>query len=459
MNAVSATAEVPAQTAQPETRRAETQPQSWGRYPRAAHRHVFHANWRDQLPAILRDAEAGSLLPYGVGRSYGDSCLNDGRDLVVCSGLNRILDADWQSGRVRVESGVTLADLLPVIVPRGWFLPVTPGTKFVTIGGAIANDVHGKNHHRAGTFGRHVTQLQLQRSDAGAVRCSKEHEPELFAATIGGMGLTGVIEWAEVQLKAVPSNAIDVETLPFRGLEDFASISKESDSKFEYTVAWLDCLSGRRTRGLFFRGNHSSTGVTQPGSHTITVPMDCPDFVLSTATISLFNQAYYVAKLLAARRATVHYDPFFYPLDAVLEWNRVYGKRGLVQYQCVVPHSEARALEEMIDRIGHSGHGCFLAVLKAFGEASSPGLLSFPRPGLTLALDLPVRGEPTLRLLNDLDAILAEAGGALYPAKDARMSAATFAAGFPRWRELSEFLDPKCSSSFWRRVTGEACRT
>ena len=433
--------------------------QSWGRYPRAAHRHLLAAYWRDQLPGILDGADAASLLPFGLGRSYGDCCLNDGRDLVDCSGLNRILQADWQTGRVRVEGGVSLADLLRVIVPRGWFLPVTPGTKFVTIGGAIANDVHGKNHHRAGTFGRHVTQILLQRSDAGAVLCSPEQEPEMFAATIGGMGLTGVIAWADVQLKPVRSNAIEVDTVPFRGLEEFVAISRSSDSQYEYTVAWLDLFSGRRTQGLFFLGNHAEHSVAEPSGRSITVPLDCPDFVLSKATIKLFNQAYYVAKSLAPRRAVSHYDPFFYPLDSVLQWNRIYGKRGLVQYQCVVPHAETAALEEMIARIGRSGHGCFLAVLKAFGDMPSPGLLSFPRPGLTLALDLPVRGERTLRLLDQLDEILAAVGGALYPAKDARMSSATYEVSFPRWRELREFIDPKCSSSFWRRVTGEECRT
>lgn len=455
MKTMAALAPAPPQTASVAPA-ANASRQSWGRYPESEHRHVFCARWRDQLPSILDQADPHSLLPFGMGRSYGDSCLNSGRDLVDCSGLNRILHADWQSGRIRVEGGVTFADLLPVIVPRGWFLPVTPGTKFVTIGGAIANDIHGKNHHRAGTFGCHVRQFLLQRSDAGAVVCSPVVEPEMFSATIGGLGLTGVIAWAELQLKPVRSNAIDVETLPFAGLDEFSALSRASDASFEYTVAWLDCLSGRRTRGLLFRGNHAPDGVAQPSGRSLAVPLDCPDFLLSRASVRLFNQAYYAAKTLAPRRERVHYDPFFYPLDAVLQWNRVYGRRGLLQYQCVVPHGESRSLEEMIERIGRSGHGCFLAVLKAFGAVASPGLLSFPRPGLTLALDLPMRGERTLRLLDDLDQVLASAGGALYPAKDGRMSPETYAASFPRWRELREYLDPKCSSSFWRRVTGAA---
>ena len=211
----------------------------------------------DQLPGILDRAAPESLLAYGLGRSYGDSCLNDGRDLVECSRLNRVLGFDAEQGHILCEAGVSLSDILEVAVPRGWFLPVTPGTRFVTVGGAIANDVHGKNHHRAGTLGRHVRRLELCRSDHGLLLCSPESNPDLFRATIGGLGLTGVITCAEIALKKISGPLIDLETIPFHSLPEFLSLSHDSDQTFEYTVAWVDCVSQKGTRGIFFRGNHS----------------------------------------------------------------------------------------------------------------------------------------------------------------------------------------------------------
>lgn len=424
--------------------------QSWGRFPKAAHQSVRKVLSREELPEILRNAEPRSLLPYGLGRSYGDSCLNENRTLLDCAALNRILDFDQNTGRIRVEAGTSLADLLEVIVPQGWFLPVTPGTKFVTIGGAIANDVHGKNHHRAGTFGCHVDRFMLYRSDGNFV-CSPSKESDLFRATIGGLGLTGVIGWADVRLKPIKANGIEVETLAFRGLDEFLRISAESDQDFEYTVAWLDCLSDHQVRGIFYRGNHASENV-RPKNRTFTIPFIFPEFALNRASIAAFNEAYYRMNARKGGRKLIHYNNFFYPLDAVLKWNLLYGKPGLVQHQCVVPYESAAALKEIIQLVSKSGQGCFLAVLKAFGDISSPGLLSFPRPGLTLAIDLPMRGRPTLNLLNALDEQVQGAGGALYPAKDARMSSTMFRTGFPQVTEFAEFVDPAFSSSFWRRV-------
>ncbi len=426
--------------------------QSWGRYPRVAHRRVSKVYWRDHLPDVLRNAEPASLLPYGLGRSYGDSCLNEHRDLLDCSPLNRILHFDWTFGRVRLEGGVTFGDLLQVIVPHGWFLPVTPGTKFVTIGGAIANDVHGKNHHRAGTFGCHVEGLMLYRSDAKPIFCSPKENADLFKATIGGLGLTGVIGWADVKLKRIDGNAIESQALPFKSLEKFVALSAESDQNFEYTVAWIDCLAGKNTRGIFFRGNHVQADV-RPPSRTVTLPCVLPEFLLNRSALGLFNGAYYGLKSRKSQSSLTHYDPFFYPLDSLLKWNLLYGKRGFVQYQFVVPLENLNALSAAIQLVSASNHGCFLAVLKAFGNLRSPGLLSFPRPGFTLTLDVPMRGASTLRLLDMLDQLVLANCGALYPAKDARMSSKMFAASFPHWRRLVPFIDPKCSSSFWRRVT------
>src|SRR6202162_1681138 len=239
--------------AQPPTERIV----SWGRYPKTEHHHVHKPAWNDQVPEILRAAAPGSLLPYGLGRSYGDSCLNAGRELIDCRRLNRILGVDESTGVLRCESGLSLSDILDVFLPKGWFLPVTPGTRFVTVGGAIANDVHGKNHHCAGTFGAHVRQIGLHRSNDGLVICNSEENSDMMRATIAGLGLTGVIAWADIQLKRVAGPWIETSVVPFHSLQSFLDLSRESDGRFEYTVAWLDCFSGNNTRGIFFRGNHS----------------------------------------------------------------------------------------------------------------------------------------------------------------------------------------------------------
>lgn len=425
--------------------------QSWGRFPRVAHRRIHKIFRRDQLPELLQNAEPGSLLTYGMGRSYGDSCLNENRDLLDCRQLNRILEFDSDNGWIRVEAGATLGDLLKIIVPQGWFLPVTPGTKFVTVGGAIANDVHGKNHHRAGTFGSHVDQMMLYRSN-GSFTCSLSSEADLFRATVGGLGLTGVIGWADIHLKRIAGNAIEVETIAFEGLDEFIALAAESDQSFEYTVAWVDCLSGSHTRGIFFRGNHVDRSLSHK-HRAFKIPFVFPEFVLNRTTISLFNAAYYRLSGRKAGNALVPYDQFFYPLDSLLNWNLLYGERGLVQYQCVIPSENVDVLKDVLETVSKSGEGSFLSVLKVFGKIKSPGLLSFPRPGATLTLDLPMRGSRTLKLLDVLDQLVQGAGGALYSAKDARMSAQTFAMGFPRISEFVRFIDPTFSSSFWRRVS------
>lgn len=427
---------------------------SWGRYPKAAHRYVHKPAWNDQVPEILRTAEPGSLLPYGLGRSYGDSCLNAGRELIDCRRLNRILGFDESTGMVRCESGVSLSEIIDLFLPKGWFLPVTPGTRFVTVGGAIANDVHGKNHHCAGTFGAHVRQIALHRSNDGLVTCNAEENAHMLRATVGGLGLTGVIAWADIQLKRVPGPWIEAESIPFQSLNEFLDLSRESNDRFEYTVAWLDCFAGKNPRGIFFRGNHveeqNKKFHPQRGPR---LPFALPAWTLNRYSIKAFNAAYY--KMHSGKRglSTVPYDSFFYPLDSVRQWNLLYGKQGFLQYQCVIPETNADAFAELLDTIAISGMGSFLGVLKQFGSAPPAGLLSFPRPGLTLALDFAMRGERTLQLLQSLDEIVLKSGGALYPAKDARMSHALFEASFPNWRRFIPYIDPKMSSSFWRRVT------
>lgn len=435
----------------------DTSYKSWGNYPQAAHRKILRPAWMDEITAeLLR--ENAPLLAYGLGRSYGDSCLNNGGTLMDIRGLDRILHFDAENGSIVCEAGVSLGEILLTVVPRGWFLPVTPGTKIVTLAGAIANDVHGKNHHVEGTIGCHVEQFGLVRSGGLEVICSHHENPELFAATIGGLGLTGIILWAELRLKKIASAQIEMDTVTFSTFEDFIHLSSDEEgAKYEYTVGWVDCLSGRKTRGIFMRGNHATEGTlqTHPEKINLSVPFMLPSFTLNPLTIWAFNNLYYAVGRAKAGHSQVHYDPFFYPLDKVDEWNRIYGRSGFTQYQCVVPNSEVTAFQEILERIARAGQGSFLGVIKKFGSVQSPGMMSFPRPGLTLALDFPFRGEKTLKLFAELDEVVAAAHGALYPAKDPRMSPNMFRLSYPRLEEFRRYVDPALSSSFWRRIVEE----
>ena len=412
--------------------------------------------WRADPPAL--DRARAPMLPYAFGRSYGDSCLNDGGVLLDVRRLDRLIAFDDAGGRLRCEAGVTLAEILALTVPRGWFLPVVPGTRWVSIGGAVANDIHGKNHHRAGSFGAHVIALELLRSTGERIVCAPGDE--LFHATVGGLGLTGLILWVEVGLTRIPGPGIAMERIRFDGLDGFFDLAAE-DGRHEYTVAWVDCLArGRRLgRGLYMRGDHAPYDGEVPSPLRPSrwrVPVDAPDGLLNRVTLGLFNAAYYRSQLRTASRTTLPYPPFFFPLDNVGDWTRLYGRRGFVQYQCVVPDAPGGgATRVLIDRISRSGEPASLAVLKRLGPMPPAGLLSFARPGLTLAVDFAVRGKPTLALLDDLDAIVRDAGGAVYPAKDARMSPESFRAYFPGLDRFRPHRDPKFSSSFWRRVHGD----
>jgi FAD/FMN-containing dehydrogenase len=433
---------------------------SWGRVLRA--RHAFaRPQWRDELSVLLAEGTRGErkLLATGLRRSYGDSGLNPDGAVVDMTALDRAISFDPATRLLRAEAGISLDALLKLLVPRGFFLPVTPGTRFVTLGGAIANDVHGKNHHRAGTFGRWVRRLGLLRSDGSAVELAPDDDSGLFVATIGGLGLTGVIAWAEIEVMPIASALMDVETIPFGGLDEFFAIATESDAAFDYTVAWIDCLAtgGALGRGIFSRGNHAASGPLAIGKtrQGPGLPIDLPGFVLNRAAVKAFNALYHWSGRRKSGRATIPYGPFFYPLDAIGGWNRMYGKRGLYQYQSVVPPDAARdATRAMLAETAAAGEGSFLAVLKTFGDKPSPGMLSFPMPGTTLALDFANRGASTLALMDRLDAIVREAGGRLYPAKDGRIPSEMFRAGYPNWENFNQHVDPGFSSSFWRRVTG-----
>ena len=393
---------------------------------------------------------------FGNGRSYGDSCLNTSAGVYGTRQLNKFLAFEEKTGILKCEAGVLLKDIQETFIKRGWSLPVTPGTQLATVGGCIANDVHGKNHHSHGCFGNHIKNIQLSRSDNKHILCSEDENPGLFRATVGGLGLTGLIENAEIQLKTVPSQYLEAENLPFKSLDEFFTLSEES-LEWEYTVAWLDGTKiAKKTRGIFSRARHIESVLKDVPDKTISFPFNPHISLVGSWTVRAFNELYYRRGLMGERAKTVHYRSFFYPLDSIHEWNRVYGRRGFFQYQLVVPSVTAsRALAEMINTIAKSGEGSFLSVLKVFGDKKSPGMLSFPMPGATLAMDFPFRGKSTLRLFEKLDAVVNEAGGRLYPAKDGRMSSAMFFNGYNNASDFMEFIDPKLSSDFAQRVFGE----
>ena len=432
---------------------------SWGLHPKATNKDVIKLNWISDNPNF-KEKET-YVLPYGLGRSYGDNCLNNDNTLIDTQNLSKYIEFDKENGILKCEAGLSFSEILKIIVPAGWFFPVTPGTKFVTVGGAIANDVHGKNHHTAGSFGNHVLSFELLRSDGNRYICSKEKNHELFKATIGGIGLTGLILLAEFKLKPIKNEFIDAETIKFNNIDEFFTLSKESSKNYEYIVSWIDCSRSKKPlRGHFFRGNHSmQSGEDLPKlkkSIRIPFPFTAPSFLLNKITIKVANMVIYYSAFKKHSKGLKHYDPFFYPLDSILNWNKMYGKNGFFQYQCVVPMKEnSKDIKQIIDKISKSGMGSFLVVFKTMGNIKSKGLLSFPREGVTLALDFPNRGQKTLDLLNDLDVLVKTAGGALYPCKDARMSSDMFQFSNPRLEEFKKYVDPKFSSSQWRRLNEE----
>jgi len=427
---------------------------SWGNVIRAPHVVYGLHERHDSFPTL---SGSGTVLPFGNGRSYGDSCLNVGGALLQTRSLDRFIRFDRETGVLACEAGVLLADILRLAVPAGWFLPVVPGTCYVTVGGAIANDVHGKNHHRAGTFARHVRRFELLKSDGTRLMCSSTDNPNWFAATVGGLGLTGVITWVELQLRPVRSPRLDVESACFANLTEFFELCEQAERNYEYTVAWVDCLGrGKRLgRGILQCANHAEQQAPAQSSseRKFAVPFPSPVSLVNGVSLRIFNTLHYHRQSRQRKRTSEDFGRFFFPLDRILQWNRLYGPAGFYQYQCVVPLSVAReATSELLATIARSGLGSFLAVLKRFGADSSAGMLSFPRQGVTLALDFPNKGAAVERLFQSLDHIVGTAGGALYPAKDSRMPGALFRSGYPRWQEFSKYIDPACSSSFWRRV-------
>ncbi|RTY33691.1 FAD-binding oxidoreductase [Chlorobium phaeovibrioides] len=405
----------------------------WGRYP-VIDAEVYAPGSLDDLKTMCATTAAG-MTPRGLGRSYGDSSL--GEQMLSSRRLNHFLAFDAATGVLQSEAGVSLSDILQVFIPKGWFLPVTPGTQFVTIGGAIASDVHGKNHHVAGCFCDHVAHLDILLDAERIIRCSPQEHPDLFHATCGGMGLTGMIISAAIRLKPIKSAFIDQTTFKARNLEESLDLFNIHASA-PYSVAWIDCITGGPSlgRSLLMTGDHTTEGpLTLNTKARIGLPLDMPSILLNRYSIQAFNTLYYNRITKDAVQSHVHYEPFFYPLDSINDWNRMYGKNGFTQYQFAVPKDAGRnAMDAILKTIVDAGKGSFLAVLKAFGKQNN-NLLSFPIEGYTLALDFKI--EPELfRLLDRLDSMVLDYGGRIYLTKDARMSPATFRIGY---KELEAF--------------------
>jgi FAD/FMN-containing dehydrogenase len=418
----------------------------WGQYPRTDV-NLLKARSEEEIRTIVKGN--ASMIVRGNGRSYGDSALNKKATLSLLQN-DRILEFDEARSQLTCEAGLLLSDLLKVFVPRGWFVPVTPGTKFVTIGGMIASDVHGKNHHLAGCFGNHVERLTLMLADGQIVNCSASEYTELFNATRGGMGLTGVILTATFKMKRIESAFIRQKTIRTKNLAETMQSFEESKES-PYSVAWIDGLAtgDKLGRSHIYLGEHAEAQDVdelytalhwkpQPGR---AIPFDMPDFVLSPRTVRIFNELYY--RRWDEDIDVVHFEKFFYPLDKIRRWNRLYGKRGFVQYQTVLPLAgSAAGMKALLGRIATSGQTPFLAVLKLLGQGTG-GMMSFPMEGYTLALDFPASPE-TFRLLDDLDAITAEYGGRIYLAKDARMKK-TMMKNYPdleKFQALCRTIDP-----------------
>lgn len=384
------------------------------------------------VTALIRSPELGrTMIARGLGRSYGDSSLAE--SVIGMGAMDHFVSFDETTGQLRCRAGASLDQILRVFVPKGWFLPVTPGTKFVTVGGAIASDVHGKNHHVDGTFTDHVSLIRIATVSEGIVDCSRSVHPALFHATCGGMGLTGVILEAVVTLKAIKSSMIEERTIKAANIDEAVAIFDDNGDA-TYSVAWIDCVSTGKDlgRSLIMLGEHAeSGGLAVHHEGRVSVPVNMPAFLLNRYSVWAFNTLYYhrVSQPLTTR--TVHYDPFFYPLDGIHQWNRIYGSKGFTQYQFVLPKDNGlEGMKVILERIAGSGRGSFLSVLKVFGKENGNDL-SFPMGGYTLALDFKIDAG-LFAFLDELDDILAAYGGRIYLTKDARMSRECFRRGYPR---------------------------
>jgi decaprenylphospho-beta-D-ribofuranose 2-oxidase len=431
----------------------------WGRTARSV-ADVVVASSRDvdELAAVVKDLPARGGIARGLGRSYGDPAQNGGG--VVIRLQDRVADIrlDAAAGTVTVPAGVSLDELLGVIVPRGFFVPVTPGTRFVTVGGAIASDIHGKNHHVDGSFGSHVVRMSLLLADGTIIELTPADRADVFWATVGGMGLTGIILDATIRLLRIETSRCAVDTTRARDLDELMWLMDEGDRYFRYSVAWVDLLAkgARLGRGVLSRGDHATPDQLAPRDAVDPLtynprrvaavpPVVPPSGFLTHASVAAFNEFWY-RKAPPRRIAQIVSIPaYFHVLDSIAAWNRLYGRRGFVQYQFAVPFGAENALRTVVERVAGSGTPSFLSVLKRFG-AANPGPLSFPAPGWTLTLDLPAAASPGLAaLLHGLDDVVLGAGGRHYLAKDAHATPEAIRRGYPRldeWREVRASVDP-----------------
>lgn len=416
---------------------------NWGNYPAMESDEKSFA-FDDQLKEVFKGE--GSFIPRGNGRCYGDASLAQ----VTVSTLkyDKILSFDTVNGFLECQSGITLDQVLEVIVPKGWFLPVTPGTKFITVGGAIASDVHGKNHHVDGCFSHHVLEMDVLTGSGETITCSPTSHIDLFEATCGGMGLTGVITRVKFDLKKIETSYIRQKQLKAANLDEVLRLFDEY-KHYTYSVAWIDCLQKGKSfgRSILILGEHATLNelnetqkkdpLKLPGKKQITFPFNLPWWVLNSFTVKAFNFLYYNKNTRKEINNVVSYEPFFYPLDAILHWNRGYGAKGFVQYQFVLPLEAKDGLVEIMNRISNAGMGSFLAVLKVFGPQDS--LISFPKEGYTLALDFPVR-KGLMEFLDELDEIVLKHGGRIYMSKDARMKPSMLQAGYPGLEQFKRIV-------------------
>lgn len=403
--------------------------------------------------AAISAATSRGIVARGLGRSYGDAALNAGGQVLDMTHMNRVINFDDAAGVVDAEAGVSLDQLMRVVIPRGWFVPVTPGTRYVTLGGAIAADVHGKNHHVDGSFGKFVDELELLKSDGEVVVISPEVDPEAFWATVGGMGLTGVILRATLRLTRVETSMIKMDEKRATDIDDLMQKMIDSDDKYRYSVAWIDSMAKGKSlgRGVLSCGDHATVSdlksVNEPlrfAPRTVTGVRWAPQGLLNRASVSAFNKMWYLKASRRPKTKIVSLSHFFHPLDSVSSWNRLYGARGFLQYQFVIPNGCESILRQIVESISDQGFPSFLSVLKRFGQGH--GYLSFPQAGWTLALDIPAAYSGLAEFLDGLDGVVADCGGRVYLAKDSRLRADLVSEMYPQigeFRDVRERLDPK----------------
>ena len=416
---------------------------NWGNYP-VCDTEEKTFSFTEQLSDTLLQHDR--IIARGNGRCYGDASL--AKNTISTLKYNKILSFDTENGIFECQSGLTLDKILEVIIPKGWFLPVTPGTKFITVGGAVASDVHGKNHHVDGSFSNHIVEVDVLLSDGNIITCTPQTHSDLFWATCGGMGLTGVILRVKFRLKKIETSYIKQKQLKAKDLEDMLQLFEEYNH-YTYSVAFLDLLKKGKSfgRGILAVGEHAKmedldekqkrNPLQLASKSKLSIPFYLPSFVLNSVSTKCLNFLYYHKNTKREIDSVVPHDPFFYPLDAILHWNRGYGKNGFVQYQFVLPLENKKGLIEIIQKIGNKNLGAYLAVLKIFGEQDD--LISFPKKGFTLALDIPVR-KGLFEFLDEMDKIVLENGGRIYMTKDARMKPEMLQAGYPGYSDFVEII-------------------